>query len=510
MIFASPLWLVCLLPWLGVALYLLWGRRKRRDVPFLELLRGPAAVEHAKWKVSAPPIALAMALLAMLAAILGAARPVARWGAVNQSSAIAVVVDRGLTMSAFGARDLRFREAGREAADGIAEAFGNGVPIDSWLVPARGQAEAGDADRFSGPGAWSHALDHVPATAIDSTEALRQTVRRGLAAGTGPVVLVSDAAIGIEDSRIVQVTPRRPVVNVGIALLSARAQPRPQVMVRVRNDSPITSATLEVNFGDPGAAPIRQTIVLPPAGRERDFFLDATRLGQVVSAMLIVPDDLEADNKVWLVRESAWPRVELGRPAGGLSRLVDVYSKLHPPGDGSRAMRIMSQIDDLTPGESGIVIDAGAAEGMVRPTRMAPHPITDSVRDWTSLLLPASAGKSPDWTPILSAGDQTLVAVHEDSAGARQVWVGMDPAGWSDRPEYVAFWAAAFDWAGGVGTRTEPYASYPLDEFDPSWKPPPDDGGAHDPGTWPGLYQRRWRPPRVQPASPPARGADSA
>src|ERR1700688_4862234 len=132
MTFASPLWLVGLLPWIGVALYLLWGRRKRRDVPFLELWRGPAAVEHAKWKVSAPPVALAMALLAMLAGILGAGRPAARRGGGDQSIAIAVVVDRGLTMSARGASDLRFREAGREAADEIAEAFGTGVPIDVW------------------------------------------------------------------------------------------------------------------------------------------------------------------------------------------------------------------------------------------------------------------------------------------------------------------------------------------------------------------------------------------
>src|SRR5690348_6648117 len=110
MTFASPLWLIGLLPWMGVALYLLWGRRKRWDVPFLELWRGPAAVEHARWKVSAPPIALAMALLAMLSAILGASGPAARWHVGSNSPPITVIVDRGLTMSARGAGDLRVRE----------------------------------------------------------------------------------------------------------------------------------------------------------------------------------------------------------------------------------------------------------------------------------------------------------------------------------------------------------------------------------------------------------------
>jgi hypothetical protein len=493
MSFASPLWFLALLPWLGVALYLLWGRRKRRDVPFLELWRGPAAVEHAKWKVSAPPIALAMALLAMLAAILGAARPGARWGAGNSQTAINVVIDRGLTMSARGANDLRFREAGRDTADEIDADFGRDVPIDAWVVPSLGPATAvnGSAERFSSPGDWSKSLDRLSPTAIDSAEAVRQIVRQALAAGPGPVIVVSDAAIGTQDPRMVQVTPQTAVRNAGIALLSARASPRPQVMVRVRNDSPMTSATLEVNFGDTGDAPVRRTIDLPPAGGEHDFFLDAQHLGQIVSATLIVPDDLEADNKAWLVRESAWPRVELSRPAGGLSRLVNVYAKLHPPGDGSRVVRVVSQVDDLGPGESGIVIDPGTADAAnkVRPTHVVPHPITDAVRDWVSLELPAGGGKPPgDWAPVLSAGDQTLVAVHQGPGAARQVWVGLDPAGWSDRPEYVAFWAAAFDWAGG--SQGERYASYPLDQFDPSWKPAPADEAAHDPGTWPGLYQR--------------------
>jgi len=517
MTFASPLWLIGLLPWLGVALYLLWGRRKRRDVPFLELWRGPAAVEHIKWKVSAPPLALPLALLALLTAILGAARPGARWAAGDHSIAVTVVLDRGMTMSARGANDLRFREAGRDAADEIAHVFGPGAPIEAWVVPAlpTGTADTLSSTRFASPHAWLQSLDRLPPTAIDSADAVRQKVRRALAGGTGPVVVVSDAVIGIDDPRVVQVTPRTTVRNVGIALFSARETPRPQVMVRVQNDSPMRTATLEVSFGNTGDAPVRRAIDLPPAGGDRDFFVDAQRLGPIVSVALIAPDDLQADNKAWLVRESTWPRVELSRPAGALSRLVYVYGQLHPPGEGSRLVRVVSQVDELGPGESGIVIEPGMPDGSrtVRPTRIVPHPITDSVRNWPSLDLPGVDGKPPaDWTAVLSAGDQTLVAVHESSgpAAARQVWVGLDPAGWAQRPQYVAFWAAAFDWAGGVGSQGERYVSYPLDRFDPSWKPRAGTGATHDPGTWPGLYQRAdgaWRaynapPPHITEPAP--------
>ena len=42
MTWAAPLWLLGLLPWSAVVLYLLWGRRRRTDVPFLDLWQGPA------------------------------------------------------------------------------------------------------------------------------------------------------------------------------------------------------------------------------------------------------------------------------------------------------------------------------------------------------------------------------------------------------------------------------------------------------------------------------------
>jgi hypothetical protein len=76
MTFFAPLWLVGLLPWAVVTVWLLTGRREGTAVPFLNLWRGPeAALPRTKASMQVPPLAVVCAMLAMLLAILGAARP---------------------------------------------------------------------------------------------------------------------------------------------------------------------------------------------------------------------------------------------------------------------------------------------------------------------------------------------------------------------------------------------------------------------------------------------------
>src|SRR5687768_14153205 len=98
MTFAGPLWLLGLLPWSAVALYLLWGRRRREPVPFLDLWLGPAAGPQVRRRLVAPPVAVALALLAMLLALVGAARP--RLNSGSTDVALTILVDRGASMSA--------------------------------------------------------------------------------------------------------------------------------------------------------------------------------------------------------------------------------------------------------------------------------------------------------------------------------------------------------------------------------------------------------------------------
>jgi hypothetical protein len=48
MYFTSPIWLALLVPWAGVSVWLLWGRRDRTNVPFLKLWRGPVESPRAQ------------------------------------------------------------------------------------------------------------------------------------------------------------------------------------------------------------------------------------------------------------------------------------------------------------------------------------------------------------------------------------------------------------------------------------------------------------------------------
>src|SRR5207249_3415211 len=78
MTFVAPIWLLGLVPWAAVTLWLLWGRRKKEPVPFLPLWQGAEGKMRVQQSMQTPPIALAAAILAMLMALLAAARPTAR------------------------------------------------------------------------------------------------------------------------------------------------------------------------------------------------------------------------------------------------------------------------------------------------------------------------------------------------------------------------------------------------------------------------------------------------
>src|SRR5215207_6429373 len=76
MTFLSPLWLLALIPWAGVALWLLVGRNPRVAVPFIELWNdSDAPKRRASRALRRPPAAMVCALLAMLLALVAAAKP---------------------------------------------------------------------------------------------------------------------------------------------------------------------------------------------------------------------------------------------------------------------------------------------------------------------------------------------------------------------------------------------------------------------------------------------------
>src|SRR3954447_15783020 len=91
MSFASPLFLLLLIPWVALVLWLLSGQRHRVNVPFLELWSGPITGPRVKRTIQPPPVALACALAALLLAIFGAAAPMLHSG--SAASHLTLIID---------------------------------------------------------------------------------------------------------------------------------------------------------------------------------------------------------------------------------------------------------------------------------------------------------------------------------------------------------------------------------------------------------------------------------
>src|SRR5581483_2839049 len=110
MTFAAPVWLLGLLPWGMLAVWLLWGRRTKTAVPFLDLWRGPVKGPRAKRSLQLPSAAVVLLILAILVSILAAAGPTLPSGhpAIPTPT---IIIDRGMTMSAHGREGIRFRSA---------------------------------------------------------------------------------------------------------------------------------------------------------------------------------------------------------------------------------------------------------------------------------------------------------------------------------------------------------------------------------------------------------------
>ena len=72
---ASPIFLIALFPWVALVLWLLLGKRRRVNVSFLELWKGPVSGPTARRRIGMPPLALLAILAALLLMILAASRP---------------------------------------------------------------------------------------------------------------------------------------------------------------------------------------------------------------------------------------------------------------------------------------------------------------------------------------------------------------------------------------------------------------------------------------------------
>lgn len=469
MAFASPIWLLLLLPWGALATWLLWGRGRQAGVPFLDLWLGDVEFRQTKRSMRLPPVALLAALASLLLAVLATAQP----ALVKQSrgSLLTVIVDHGLTMSARG----RLAEVIDRARQELA-AFGPG-PVDLIMVP---DGSIVRTDRTS----WSGLALAAHATAFDTRGAVRRAVLDALARDDAPVIILSDHDRLPDDPRIVQVAPQQRVSNVGVVGLAVRESPHAQAMVTVRNDSELERATLRLRTGE---QTVQQAVELPLAGMQRNVFFDLPEISSPLVAELEVADDLAADNRRWLVRDKAWPRVEVrSRVPASVGRVVRAYQQARPPGEGGGVVAVAPE---LHPGERGVIVAAGMdAAPPTTQTQSAltvqDHPVTRNIA-WSNLRLSAAstAPRAPtgrEWVPLVTANGVPLVAA--SGGPAPQAWISIASAEFARTPEFVILWTNLLDFVGGGG---EAWTSHELRDLDPSWKP-------LDPGKpfWPGLWTR--------------------
>jgi hypothetical protein len=425
-------------------------------------------------KLRTIPFAIAMALLAALLAILAGARPAVRGiRSGSNEPPLVVVVDRGLSMSAQADGRTRYEQAARALARAI-DPRDASRPVE--LVPVPGDETvrttlADCADRIAS----------LPPTARDTARAVAEAVSARRAASGAPVLVLSDQNVPGWGDRVIQVPPDAPVDDVAIAALAAREAPSPQVMIRVRNQSSLTSCTLELST-DSGT--VRQSIELPPRGATRDYFVNPSRLGAMISARILAQDDVPANDQAWLVREGSAPRIEVRTPVSPeLQRLIDAYQRARPAVDESARLVVASRATDLPANVPGVVVEHGDQTVASDHAAVASHPLTEHV-DWEHVPAPLRiAGEPPaGWTPVVKLGGRVAVAVAPDPA--RQVWVGFDAPSWLTTPDFVVFWTNVFDWTGGAGRA---WIARPLNDWSPEWKA---GDAAATSGSWPGVYRR--------------------
>ena len=475
MSFTSPIWLLGVLPWAGLALWLLQARRQRVGVPYLALWHSNLAVPPPRRRMQSIPPAILLMLLAALMAILVAARPTINRADSGGQTPVTLIVDRGLTMSAKGNAEVRYLEAARAMFDAL-PAGERSRPVELFPVPGAGPIQTTFADCLK-------SLSSIAPTAWDTKDLLLGSIGAHLAATSGPVLVISDASLAARD-RLIQISPGSIVHDAGIVLLAARDLPVAQVMVRVRNQSDLKAASIVLKCD---GREERQAIELPPRNNTADYFFDPPDLGTVVSAELVVNDNLPADDRAWLVREGNRPAIEAATALPPeLRRLIDAYQHSRPATDGSSHLTIVGSAAQLPSSAPAVLVPTAPAgtASISGAIQAAAHPVTAHVA-WDQMPMPLDVdGDAPaGWTPLVSINSRPIVAVRPD--GPRQLWVGFTSPGWSTMPDFVVFWTNVFDWAGGGGAS---FVGHPLADWSPEWKPI--EPGKGEAGMWPGLYRR--------------------
>jgi len=443
MILTSPLWLLALLPWAGVCVWVLMNRRRRVPVPFVHLWRGPVVAPRSKQRLTLPPIAIIAVLVATLLAIVSASRPAT--GGAHAGRALTVVVDRGLTMSAQGETDLRFRES-IDALLNLHDVTSASV----FVLPAPDAAVTS-----------LRAARDLGATALDTELLVHQLVARLLATTDDAVLVLSDHDFSqvMTGSRAAQLRPDRPVESVGIVHVASRDTPFPQTLLQISN--PLTQVTVRVGLNVDGRS-LSKEVTLPGPGRTTDVTFDIPDGTMTQEAWVDTNDALLADDRAFLVRQATAIRFEAHStlPAS-VQRMIDVYRRAraapdeqageHSTGDDASRGVVVDSLFRLADSVRGVAVlsDAGTAEpiGADAAVVVEDHPLTALV-DWRRAASGARASGAPGdgWLSLVSVGDRVLLASR--TVPQRQVWVGFVSDEFPRSTDFVILWTRIFDWLG--------------------------------------------------------------
>lgn len=438
--FAAPWFLTLLIPLIGVAVWLMSRRGESADVPFVHLWPRDAAPVGRAWRFGKLPLWIALLLSAVFFAILSAAD--LRIGS-RMEQPVTLIVDRGVNMSAID-RD------GRSVLHQIL------AEIEPYAIAPKRIIAVPVAPGVSLE-SWQSQLTNLKMSAVDSAPMLNASVDAALRESDRPVLVLTNQEVPKRDRVIVAAPKSPPGFNCGIAHIAAGDG---QVMIRViGNES--RRMQLRVRSGDLNV----ERAVSLAADQAQDVFIELPSFGELISAEIVEPDAITADNIAWLVRGAIWPTIQVppGTPVV-LSRMAAVYARHREADRGN----IVAVTTDAGEKNAAVVIGAVAAAEAVGDIG-GPIEITHEIGrriDWSAALRGARIGGEPDqsWQPLVRVGGRTILALR--NVGARQVLINF----WSDEfaqtPSFVMLMTDVFD---SFATSSDAWSSEPMRKPPVDW-----------------------------------------
>jgi hypothetical protein len=278
--------------------------------------------------------------------------------------------------------------------------------------------------------------------------ALLAAMLLGIVAAVGPMIRRNALTVSIPSS------------DVRIETLAVRAAPTTQAMIRVLNESDLTTAKLSVRAGD---AVVSENVGLPVRGEMQDYFLDLPVWNSTIDAELLAG---EFDHHLQASGGAAWPIVE-GRGAlpPEVERMIEVYGRHRVGGEGSKHIAVIAASENDI-GEEPAAILMNSQSGFRGLATIEPLIVRDSSLtrfvDWDRALAGARVESPPegDWQPLVSAAGIVVVALREEPV--KQVWVGFNSDEFAHHADFVIFWSNVFDWLGDGGENYQSATAAPV------------------------------------------------